>query len=450
MMIIKILIGLMGLGIVVFVHELGHFLAARFAGIRVEAFSIGWGKPILKKKIGSVEYRLGAFPIGGYCKMSDENEFEKAWENHKNHLPADKGSFWAASPYRRILTAAAGPFFNIIFAIIVFAVIWKIGFEYESMDNRIVLASDITQEKSLPADMAGLQTGDRILSINNKPVQNFHDIQRMVSVNAERNMAFEIERGDKKFNVMIKPELRKDSGAGMIGIYYYAEPVIEDIIPDSSAANAGLQSGDRILKLNGKDILYSAALIPLLNNLPENSTVEYQRAGSVFETKLSPQKDTPERPGIIWQSIQYHSPHYSLFGAVKKGIEETLWTLETTIRGFRLLFRGVDLTKSLSGPARITWMAGEIATEGFGQSIGEGLRITGNFLALISIALGVTNLLPLPILDGGLIIIFIVEIIKRGPLNPKIFSVIQTAGVIIIAGLMIFAITGDVMFFVRK
>ncbi|MDR2842348.1 MAG: site-2 protease family protein, partial [Spirochaetaceae bacterium] len=179
---VKILLGLIGLGIVVFIHELGHFLAARSVGIDVEAFSIGWGKPILKKKVGAVEYRLGMFPLGGYCKMRGENDFAKAWENTKAKIPPDRGTFLGSHPAARMLVAFAGPLFNIIFAAVVFSVIWGIGFEYTTMDNRIVLLHDVDPKESYPADQAGLLSGDRIISINGDTVENFYDMQKKIII----------------------------------------------------------------------------------------------------------------------------------------------------------------------------------------------------------------------------------------------------------------------------
>jgi regulator of sigma E protease len=172
MLILKILLGLVGLGVVVLIHELGHFLAARAVGIDVEAFSIGWGKPILKKKVGKVEYRLGMFPIGGYCKMSGENEFQEAYEKKSAAITPVKGTFYGAAPLRRIVVSFAGPAFNLLFAVLVFSIIWGIGFEVNTLDNRIVLVSDITPGETYPADLSGLKTGDTIIDINGKPVTN--------------------------------------------------------------------------------------------------------------------------------------------------------------------------------------------------------------------------------------------------------------------------------------
>jgi regulator of sigma E protease len=151
MTVVKVALGLVGLGIVVFVHELGHFLAARLVGIDVEAFSIGWGKPLLKKKIGKVEYRLGVFPIGGYCKMSGDSDYQKMWEDKKNGIDPEPGSYFAASPWKRIVAVFSGPFFNFLFAIILLSAIWGRGIEIETLENRIVLLSDI-DGKSYPSD----------------------------------------------------------------------------------------------------------------------------------------------------------------------------------------------------------------------------------------------------------------------------------------------------------
>ena len=130
MLIVQIALGLVGLGIVVFFHELGHFLAARLVGINVEAFSIGWGNPILKKKIGTVEYRLGMFPLGGYCKMQGDSDYNnEAYLNIQKGIKPEKGSYHAATPLARILVCFGGPFFNLVFAILLLSVLWGIGFE---------------------------------------------------------------------------------------------------------------------------------------------------------------------------------------------------------------------------------------------------------------------------------------------------------------------------------
>ena len=160
--IVRVALGLFGLGIVVFVHELGHFIAARLSGIDVEAFSIGWGKPILKKKIKTVEYRLGFFPAGGYCKMRGDGDYEEFWKNKNNGIEPSPGTMFAANPWKRIFTVFSGPLFNFLFAIVVLSVILGRGIEIQTLENTIVLLSDIDGQ-SYPSDQGGLESGDRII-----------------------------------------------------------------------------------------------------------------------------------------------------------------------------------------------------------------------------------------------------------------------------------------------
>jgi regulator of sigma E protease len=155
--------------------------------------------------------------------------------------------------------------------------------------------------------------------------------------------------------------------------------------------------------------------------------------------------------GIAWVAIRYRTPVLPLHLALAKGTAETLKTFALSVKSLSLLFKGVDLTQAVSGPIRITYMVGDIATESFNQQgIGAGISSVANFLSLISIALCIMNLLPLPILDGGMILLFFIEGIRRKPLNPKFISAFQAFGVIIIAGLMLFAVFGDVMFLSRQ
>lgn len=455
-MIVKILLGLIGLGLVVFVHELGHFIAARLAGIDVEAFSIGWGKPILAKKIGGVEYRLGVFPIGGYCKMRGENEFEEAWKNRRDGLARDAGTFLGARPPARIFVAFAGPLFNLIFAALVFTVIWGTGFEFTTMGNRVVLVSDVFPDEDYPASRAGLKTGDRIIEINGKKVENYRDIQNLIAINAEKELRFAVLREDsggrpQRIELLIQPEMEKSSGAGRIGVYFWADPVVESVLPDSPASRAGLLSGDRIVSVNGEPFLYSVALLKILDGgaRPQVLDIKAERGGKAVSLEFSVPRDESVPLGINWRMLTYRSPGYSVFGAVGKGFSEMWDMLVISVRSLALLFRGVDLTKAVSGPVRVTYMAGEIAADSFSQSMGLGFRSTANFLALISIALAVMNLLPLPVLDGGLIVLFLIEMVRRRPLHPRFISAYQTTGIVLIGALMLFAVFGDILFLVK-
>jgi regulator of sigma E protease len=452
MLIVKILLGFLGLGVVVFVHELGHFLAARAVGIDVEAFSLGWGNPILKKKIGQVEYRIGMFPLGGYCKMRGETEFQEAYENRKNAVDPIPGTYFGVGPWRRIITCFAGPFFNLIFAVLTFSVIWGVGFQVNTLENKIVLISSISPEARYPADEAQLETGDRIIEIDGRPIAHYYDIKEHIAVNAEKELSLKVERDGAVRSLMVKPSLDKSTGEGRIGVYFWNDPVVDTVIPGSPAAIAGIQPGDRILRINGKNIPYTVALIPIMQDQPPVLSLDFERNGQIQQTDLvmSYTDSGMGDLGISYRSIQYHTPQLSPLGAFTKGIQEAWKTLVVSIRSFSLLFKGIDLTKAVSGPVRITYMVGDVATEGFGQGFGSGLRSMANFLSLISIALCVMNLLPIPIVDGGMILLFLIEAIIRKPLHPRAISVFQTVGIVLIGGLMIFAFLGDILYFVHR
>ena len=452
MLLVKILLGLIGLGIVVFIHELGHFLGARLCGINVEAFSIGWGKPILKKKVGATEYRLGMFPLGGYCKMQGDNDYKEVYENIQKGIKPERGSFFAASPQRRILVSLAGPLFNLIFAIIAFSIIWGAGFQVKTMENRIVLASEVYPGEHYPADDAGLKTGDRITEIGARKISWYHEIQENIAVNPEKQLALTVERGSETLHLLITPMLDKSTASGRIGVISWVEPVLDSVNENSPAALSGLESGDRIVAVNGQEIRHGLELAGILQTNPTELSIDYLRNGALLNTRLEPeyQEDGEAFLGIQWAMIQYTSPMLALPAAVAKGTQEAWNTLLLTVRSFRLLFKGIDLTKAVSGPVRITYMMGDVAAEGFSQSAGAGFRSMANFLALISIALCIMNLLPLPILDGGMIVLFIVELIRRKPIKPRAAAVFQTLGVVLICGLMLFALFGDVLYLVRK
>jgi regulator of sigma E protease len=451
MLFLKILLGLFGLGIVVFVHELGHFLAARLVGIDVEAFSIGWGNPVLKKKIGAVEYRLGMFPIGGYCKMRGENDYKETWENLKKGVPPEKGTFLAANPLGRVLVAFAGPFFNLVFAILVLSAIWGAGFEIDTLGNRVILASEINGGEAYPADEAGIKTGDRIIEIDGKKTEYYHEVQEQIAINAETALPLVVDRDGVILNLTIRPNLDKSSGAGKIGVYFWNDPVIGEVTPGGPAERAGLREGDRILAVNGEEVRNTVEFGKILEQKPASLSIEYARNGSPGTAGLEFEKfeGGESGPGFTWASVHYRTPPLSVPAAAVKGFGESWKTLVVSLRSLKLLFRGIDLTQAVSGPVRITVMMGDAATQGFSRSLGTGIRSMADFLALISIALCVMNLLPLPILDGGLILLFLVEFVRRRPLHPKAVTVFQTLGAVLIFGIMIFAVFADVLYLFR-
>jgi regulator of sigma E protease len=381
--------------------------------------------------------------------MKGENEFQEAWENKRDEIIPSPGSYFAAGPFRRILVSFAGPFFNLVFAVLVFSVIWGAGFEVSTLENRIVLASDVSPGENFPADDAGLKTGDRIVAVNGKETPYYHDVRENISVNPKKNLNLTVDRDGEVLAVPIKPELDKDTGAGKIGVYFWTDPVLGDVT--GPAAAAGLQRGDRLLRVNGEDLPHTMVLAKILEGSPQSLTVEYDRNGQIGTATVIPAYiDGRLELGFSYDTVHYRNPPLSPVKALSRGVRETWKTLVVSLESLTLLFQGIDLTKAVSGPVRITYMTGDIAAEGFSESIGAGLSSLTNFLALISIALCVMNLLPLPVLDGGSIVLYLIEAIKRKPLHPRTISAFQTVGVVFIFGLLIFAVFGDILYLVRR
>ena len=448
-MFVNIIIGLLGLGIVVFVHEAGHLLAAKAVGIDVETFSIGWGRRVAGFRHKGTEYQISVFPFGGFCKMKGEALLQRAWAEGTDRIPHEKGAFFSARPWQRILVAAAGPLVNLLFAIMVLTVIWGVGFTVQTFENRIVLAADYSEDaRRMPAAEAGLQSGDRIVAIDSEETLSFRQIQERVARSAGRELTFTIERDGSRFERRITPALDRDTGAGLIGIYPWVDPVVAAVGDGSPADIAGLQPGDRIVAAAEMPIENSIHFMQIMQSTGRAVAVEVERNASAVHTQLIPgsREDGSLYLGLTFRAVEMPSPSLSPVEAVARGTRETFATLGLTIRSIALLFQGVDLTQAVAGPIRITYFVGEVATAGLTSGVADGLRAFFNFLSLVSIALFFMNLLPIPVLDGGQIVLYAVEGLSRRPLHPRVVYRYQMIGTAIVLALIAFAFFSDILF----
>lgn len=455
MTIVNILIGLVGLGIVVFIHELGHMLAAKAVGIEVEAFSIGWGKKLTATTWRGTEYRISVFPVGGYCKMKGEHSYTQALENDQDTIPQEEGSFFSAAPWKRIVTLLAGPIANILLAILILSIVWWIGFTMETYQNRIVLASDYERTASAqgaqpstgeaPADQSGLQTGDTIVAINGEQVRSYSEIQQIVAQNALTELTFTIRRDGRVLEIPITPRLVEETGAGYIGVYPWVEPVIAQVSPESAPAEARLQTGDRIVSVNGEEISHVWEFRRLIEQADETATVQVSRDATRVSLEVPADVPTLDQ-GMNFQTVRLPTPDYNLFQAIGRGASESLRILVVSVRSLRLLFQGVELTSAVAGPVRISYFIGDVATSGFQVGFGTGLRSLSNFLALLSVVLFFMNLLPIPVLDGGQIVLAGFEWVRGRTPHPRTIYRYQMVGSLLVFALLFFALFGDILF----
>lgn len=446
-----IIYGLIGLGFIVFIHELGHFITAKICGVTVESFSIGMGPILLHKTIKGTDYRLSLIPLGGYCGMKGQKDFQVALDEKLESIQGDKDSFYGIHPLKRVIIAFSGPFFNFIFAAIAFMIISMIGYSYYTSENKIILANEVYPEMESIAEKAGLQTGDKILSVNDKETPYFTDIYEAISISANKKTDLQVQRDSEIFNIEVTPSLNKETGAGVLGIVSWTNPLIDSVEKNSIAEKVGLKEQDLILQIND-DIIKNTADYNNAIQKYDNFSMKVLRDNNeiiIENIELNPQKEDKTTLGITFYTEKVKSKTYSFFPAIINGFVEAGKTTALTFKSLGLLFQGVDLTKAVSGPLRITVMLGDTAKAGFSAGFSTGIVTVFNFLAIISISLFIMNLLPIPILDGGLILFALIEAITKKQISPKIQYYVQFIGVGLILVLFVFAMFGDISYIIN-
>jgi len=453
MIVLNILIGLVGLGLVVFVHEFGHLVAAKLVGIDVEAFSLGWGKKLAGVTWRGTEYRISVFPVGGYCKMKGERSYAKALDENQSEIPREEGSFFTAAPWKRIVTLLAGPLANLVFAVIILTIVWWAGFTTQTYQNRIVLASEYMagQSEPNPADVAGFRTGDVILSLGSHEVRSYSDIQQIVAQNALTPLSAVVERNGATYKLSVTPALDTETGSGYLGVYPWVDPVVERTEEGSPAAAGGVLPGDRIVSLDGAPVRQTLDISKVLATASFPVSVEVVRDGQRVDLELPATDTTADAAstpvlGIAFRTVEMRSPDLNFFQAVGRGAAESIRILVASVRSLRLLFKGVQVTSAVAGPVRISYYIGDVATSGFAIGFGPGIIALSNFLALLSVILLFMNLLPIPVLDGGQIVLAGVEWIRRKAPHPKVVYRYQLVGGVVVFAILFFALFGDILF----
>ncbi len=454
-MLLTIFIGILGLDIVVLVHELGHLIAAKLMGISVETFSIGMGRKLFSIRYGETDYCISIFPIGGYCKMKGEEQFNKAIREKTSSISFEKGSIFSATPIKRITTYLAGPLFNLVFSMIVLSIIWSTGFTINTYSNKIVLLSDypeIFNGGINPADTSGIMTGDRIIRIDDNIIQNYSDLQKIIYESPGKTLSVIVERNSEEIVLSVSPILNKETGAGRIGVSPWVEAEVASVTSDSSAYIGGLKQGDIIKSANEITVTNYLDIYKALSFKPEYLDLTVDSDGGNRNLTLVPiyEDDGSVDLGLVLKSLRVESEDLSIPASIIRGTAETFDTFILTAKSIYLLFTGVDVKKAVSGPIRISYYVGEVASNSFREGFKTGLTTIFRFLSIISVALGFANLLPIPIFDGGLILFTSIELIRRKPLRPGVFYRYQSVGFIIIIIIFFLTTYSDISYLFSK
>ncbi len=444
----KVLGFLVTLGVLVVFHELGHYVVARLCGVKILRFSVGFGRVIASRRFGrdGTEWALSAIPLGGYVKMADEREGDLSEADAKR-------AFNRQSVYKRIAIAAAGPVANLLLAIVLFAGTYMAGIP----GQRALLAEPLP---GTAAAAAGIENGDLVVAVDGEPIRSWQDLRwRMTKAQGRDTVALAIERGgpragdppvvrslaidglkqaDWEGNSLAALGLRVDLGA----------PLIADLVAGKPAERAGLKSGDRIVAIDRMPVRSPSDVAAVTNAKPGAPIVfRVERSGAAEDVTVTPEpleqngrvigiaglklKVDPvaaERLGI---TIRY-GPLDALWQGTRKTWELSVFTLKMLGR----IFTGEASLKNISGPITMADFAG--------QSAQAGTLVFVGYLALISISLGVLNLLPVPLLDGGHLLYYFAEIFKGSPVSDRAFEVGQRIGMAMLAVLMALALFNDV------
>ena len=442
----NIIIAIIVLGVLVFVHEFGHFIVAKWAKVYVEKFSIGFGPVLLRKKYGETEYVLSALPLGGYVKMyGEQNDDEPGQETYD---PSKEGrSFKDKSGWQKAAIIFAGPLFNIIFAIIIFWGLYMTGIPAYSP----VIG---TVEQGSIAEKAGLKSGDKIAEVNNEKIRSWNEFASIIADKPNEKVAIKLTDGRNISLTVGEKEAADIFGdkekIGAIGAALQIDAVVGDVVPNMPAEKAGLLKGDKILSVNGEPVSSWNKSAELIRSQPDKElTLLVERQGKEMTFTITP-KLTEQGSGENKKTVGLIgiSPiegditvRYGPVDAMVMGLEKSFELTKIIYIGFAKLVQREIPADSLGGPILIVETAAQSAESGF-----AALLI---FMAAISINLAVFNLLPIPVLDGGQLAIIAAEGIMGRPLGEKALGAFQMFGLLVIISLMVFAFYNDIMRLIR-
>ncbi|MCK5647424.1 MAG: RIP metalloprotease RseP [Gammaproteobacteria bacterium] len=430
------------IALLVAIHEFGHFWVARKLNVKVLRFSIGFGTPLFrfKGKKDQTEFVIASIPLGGYVKMLDEREGDVA----EDELPR---AFNRQSVYKRFAIVFAGPFVNFVFAVFAFWLMFVMG----------VQGVKPVMGKLDPTSIAwqsGLRSGDFIVSVDGEQTPTLNSVYEQLleafldrktvslKLSDQRNITFRFDQLDKNVEPSRLHEL-----VGLSLKLPVEKVIISEVTPDSPAAIAGMQSGDQIISIDGQAIAHWRELVSSVINKPGVAiTIEIVRNGQRLQlaaTIASVKKDgqTIGRIGVRPESVSplpesmYTMHQYDVFTAIPKGIEKT-WDLSVlTLKMLGKIVVGEASIKNISGPITIAEVAG--------HSVKMGIESFLRFLAIVSLSLGVINLLPIPMLDGGHLLFYLVEMVKGSPVSEMVQEIGLKIGVTLLVMLMSIALYND-------
>lgn len=429
------------LAVLIAIHEFGHYWVAKQCGVKVLRFSLGFGKVIWQKKIGKdqTEWALSLFPLGGYVKMLDESEGEVA--PHELHR-----AFNRQSVYKRMLIVLAGPAFNFFLAIFLFWIVFLSG-----VPELLPILGKAPE--NTPAAAINIQNGDEVLSVNGKNVQTWADFRWILLKAAANDEVAHLTLKNEKQEIfeknlsltVVKQNKWEGDAIEQLGIVFFRPnfpAIIGEVLPNSVAEKAGFLKGDKVLKIDQTEIADWLALVEIVRKSADKMLdFEVQRGDAILKLRAIPEGAESQggKLGIAMQKTQmrplYTTVRYGFAQSFVKAIVETWDKSVFSLKMLSKMLTGEVALSNISGPVTIADFAGKTASMGWIYYL--------QFMALISLSLGVLNLLPVPVLDGGHLLYYVFEVIRQKPLSERTMELGQRVGMSFLLVLMVFAFFND-------
>ncbi|HVS01281.1 MAG TPA: RIP metalloprotease RseP [Thermoanaerobaculia bacterium] len=411
------------LGVIIFVHEAGHYLVAKAFDVRVLTFSLGFGRKIYAFQRGETEYRVSWIPLGGYVRLGGENPEEAT---------GDARDFQSKPRWQRILVFLAGPLMNVVLAVGLTAVVFAVGLEVPYLLQVPPVVGAV--EPGSPAAAAGLQPGDRVLTVRGEPVGSWEPVQMAIMESPDKPLRLRIARGEEERDVVVTPVPVAKYEFGDAGMFPSVLPRVSMVVGGSPAERAGFQPGDEIREVDGRPLLTPAEFVRYIEQHPgEEVVVEVLR-----EDRLVPLPVVPEEQGGVGR-IGVGLTISQQFGPVAAVVESFRynWNVarQTVVLVGKLVSREMKPQTALHGPIEIAALSGEAARQGLPSLL--------HLMGLVSISIAILNLLPIPVLDGGQILILLIESGIRRDLSLRLKEAVNLVGLAFIVLLMVAVIFFD-------
>ena len=413
------------LGFLIFAHESGHFIVAKLFKVRVLVFSFGFGKRLFGFRKGDTDYRVSILPLGGYVRMAGDIPDE-------DHIP-QPDEFLSRPKWQRFLILFAGPMANLFIAVAFLAVLNMAGNEILS-ENRPILGTVV---EGKPADQAGLKTGDRVLEANGRAIETWEDLKLAISLHPGTPVKLRFIRDGQPMETTLVPEqhMTEYGMTGLAGVIQNIDTRIGRVLPGSPAEIGGLQPGDRVVMVGDKPVSQLSELGEAFrDNQGKPVRVVVERAESRLAVVLPAAKDGGGLRGIVPPT---ELRKLSLLPAIRDSVQQNIKMVQYTWIVISRLSRMQGSMKEVSGPINIARISGEMLRTSWKALI--------FLMAGISLQLGILNLLPIPVLDGGHIAILLVEGVARRDLSLRVKERIQQVGFVALAALMLVVLYNDVL-----